>query len=298
MARSRLRQQHWSWRTADCRYCARVDRQAYAYRCLDADAVRRDRRIGLLSRRPPRPMPRTLHHGFSLHRLRHRHDDSANSRASMAPPHRPLARVLRLHRHRRLGLRQHLHRTPLGSSVGQERSTAHLHGHSLVVCRSTGNLAVSSSFRTTTKKRLTWHRDHAHRLGYVRPPARPPPLNNGPLRLRLDPHGSGRCTHRRDLLSTQRLPRQHRAEQLATSHSLPAIRFRPPLPLRHRAANVPPQRPRRHPRLLRPAHLLRRLPHVSLRQHPAAHLRAGDVAGRRQQWPWSSPTTSERRAKS
>ena len=219
MAGSRVRQQLWSRRTAHRRDCPWMDRQAHACCCMDTDAVRRHRRIGLLSRRPPRPMPRTLHHGFSLHRLRHRHDHSPPRGTSLASPHRPFARILRLHRHRRLGLRQHLHRTPLGSSVGQERPSTHLHGHCLVVCRSTGDMAVASPLWKTTTKRLTWHCHHAHRLGYVCAPPGSPPLNHGPLRLRLDSHGSRSRTHRRDLLPAQRLTRQPRAEQLAAFDS-------------------------------------------------------------------------------
>lgn len=209
MAGSRVRQPDWSWRAARCRYRARMDRQAHAHCCMDTDAFRRYRCTGFLWRRPPRPMPRALHHGFRLHRLRHRHDNSPARRPSMASTHRTKSRILRLHRHRRLGLRQHLHRTPLGSSVGQERPSAHLHGHRLVVCRPIGDMAVASPLWKTKTKRLTWHRHHAHRLGYVCASTRLASIDYGPFCVWLDPDGSRSRTYRRDLLPAQRLTRQH-----------------------------------------------------------------------------------------
>ena len=154
-------------------------------------------------------MPSPFHHGFRLHRLRNCHDHPASSRTSVAPSHRALPGILRLHRHRRLGLRQHLHRTPLGPSLGQERSSTHLHGYRVVVRRPPRNMAITLSLRPTTPQHPSRHRDHPHRLGDVRTPARPSLVNNGSLSLRLDPHGSRRCTDRRNLLPAQRLPWQH-----------------------------------------------------------------------------------------
>lgn len=76
---------------------------------MGTDALRRHHRPRLLSRRPPRPMSRPLHHGLRLHRLRHPPHHPPASRAILATPDRPLSRILRLPDHSRLGLRQHLY---------------------------------------------------------------------------------------------------------------------------------------------------------------------------------------------
>ena len=87
---------------------------------LGANALRGHHRLRILPRRPPRPMSRALHHGFRIHRLRHHPHHPPPRRPSLVQTHRTLAGILRLPPHRRLGLRQHLHRTPLGPTLGKK----------------------------------------------------------------------------------------------------------------------------------------------------------------------------------
>ena len=140
-------------------------------------------------------MSGAFHHGKRLHCLRYHPHDIAARRADVVEENRPQPGILRLARHCSLGMCQHLHRAPLGRSLGTQRSAAHIDGYYLVGSWSRRCLAEPQEERTAKAQSHSRYGHLRHRLGYVSASAALAPLDHGPHRLWVHSHGCRRRSH-------------------------------------------------------------------------------------------------------
>ena len=145
-------------------------------------------------------MSRAFHHGICFYGLRNSSYYPASNRPGMAPPPGQIPRILRQLHHRFMGLCQHLHRTPLGNRMGEERSPAHEHGHHMVVCGPARDFPREGkrSRGHTTEEPHPRNGYPDYRVGHGRTSPKPRTLHPCTLYIWIYTHGRGRGTDHRN----------------------------------------------------------------------------------------------------
>lgn len=109
----------------------------------------------------------SFHHGKCLHWLWYHPYYHDACWTALAQADGQISRVLRLIDHSSMGLRQYLHRAPLGWSLGRERHPAHYYGRHLVGCGACWGVVEQRQAWPTKAQLRPWFRHLHYWLGNV-----------------------------------------------------------------------------------------------------------------------------------